>query len=190
MQRETSAFVFLGDRLTVSGPPTDGQPGGECFETRPAATRNADVNLRAQEKATGAGPAHSAARTTCFTIWGPTLEMSGGLKRAQHALERPLDRRVGPQPGGGECFAHLPLVARQACAASAVPKRRGLRSPAKHPDQQRARFKRRPCFACSEPDGPPAGRRRTDSPACLERDDGRRDLRAEPLSTSKASTCR
>ena len=97
------------------------------------------------------------------------MEMSGGLKRAQHALERPLDRRVGPQPGGGECFAHLPMVARQACAASAVPKRRGLRSPAKHPDQQRARFKRRPCFACSEPDGPPAGRRRTDSPACLER---------------------
>ena len=25
---------------------------------------------------------------------GLTLEMSGGLKRAQHALERPLDRRV------------------------------------------------------------------------------------------------
>ena len=103
---------FFGAKLTVSGPPTDGQPGGECFETRPLATRSEDVNLRAPEERTGDSLDHSATRTSYLTNWGPTLEMSGGLKRAQHALERPLDRRVGPQCGNAGNCEHGPMLSR------------------------------------------------------------------------------
>ena len=82
---------FLGDKLTVSGPPTDGQPGCECFEMRPLATRSENANLRAPEERTGAGLDHSATRTSCLTNWGPTFDMSGGPKGAKRPLERPLD---------------------------------------------------------------------------------------------------
>ena len=85
---------LLGDKLTVSRQPTDGQPGRKCIETRHFATRNADANLRAREDRMATGLDHSATRTTCLTNWGPTLEMSGGLKGAKQPLERPLDRRV------------------------------------------------------------------------------------------------
>ena len=100
-----------------------------------------------------------------------TFDMSGSLKRAKRALGCPLDGRVGPQPGGGECCAHLPMVARQACTAKCrADAARLTRTGQEHPSRQRARFKRRPYFRCSEPGGPSAGRRRTDSPACLERE--------------------
>ena len=62
MQRETSAFVFLGDRLTVSGPPTDGQPGGECLRDATACYASEDVNSQAPEKRTGACLDHSGTR--------------------------------------------------------------------------------------------------------------------------------
>ena len=35
MQRENGAFTVLGAKVTVSGPPADGQPGCERLETRP-----------------------------------------------------------------------------------------------------------------------------------------------------------
>ena len=83
---------FFGGKLTVSGPPTDGQPGCECLETRLHATRSGDANLRALEERTIAGLNHSATRTTCLTNWGPTFDMSGD-QNAQH-FGRPLDGGV------------------------------------------------------------------------------------------------
>ena len=85
---------FFGAKPTVSGPPTDGQPGRKRLEMRRPATRDGSAALRAHEERTVASPNHSAARTTCLANWGPTLEMSGSLKRAKRALGCPLDRRV------------------------------------------------------------------------------------------------
>ena len=86
---------FFGDKLTVSGPPTDGQPGRERLET--ALQRDGSATLRAHEERTVAGLDHSAARTTCLTNWGPTFDMSGGPKGAKRPLERPLDGGVRRQ---------------------------------------------------------------------------------------------
>ena len=94
MQRETGAFELLGDKLTVSGPPTDGQPGCERLEMRPPTTRVGCPTLRAQEERTVARLDHSAARTTCLANWGPTFDMSGSRKCAKRACGCPLDGGV------------------------------------------------------------------------------------------------
>ena len=104
---EDQRIQVLGDEVTVSGPPTDGQPGQERLEKPLLATRSENANSRAQGRRTAAGLDHGDTSTTCPTNWGLTLEMSGGIKRAQHALERPLDRRVRPRRGRGG--SHAPL---------------------------------------------------------------------------------
>ena len=63
---------FLGKKLTVSGPPTDGQPDRDASRHDCRQTRGGDANLQAPEERTGAGLDHSAARTSCLTNWGPT----------------------------------------------------------------------------------------------------------------------
>ncbi len=85
---------FFGDKLTVSGPPTDGQPGCEGLVTRMSSTPRAAANLQAQEERTTARLDYSATRTSCLTNWGPTFDMSGGPKGAKRPLGRPLDGGV------------------------------------------------------------------------------------------------
>ncbi len=92
---------FFGDKLTVSGPPTDGQPGCEGLVTMRNSARRPAANLQALEERTTAGLDYSATRTSCLTNWGPTFDMSGGGQAAKLAGRRPLD-------GGVRCPPHLP----------------------------------------------------------------------------------
>ena len=87
-------IYFSGDTPTVSGPPTDGQPGRECLVTRLQATRIGDAKLPMLEERSGASLDHSATRTSCLTNGGPTFDMSGGPTGAKRPLERPLDGGV------------------------------------------------------------------------------------------------
>ena len=84
----------LGDKVTVSGPPTDAQPGQKRLDKPLLATRSENTNSRAHEGSTAAGLDHSATRTSCLTTWGLTFDMSGGPKGAKRPLERPLDGGV------------------------------------------------------------------------------------------------
>ena len=84
----------LGDKVTVSGPPTDAQPGQKRLDKPLLATRSENTNSRAHEGSTAAGLDHSAARTSCLTTWGLTFDMSGSRRQAQPAGGCPLNGMV------------------------------------------------------------------------------------------------
>ena len=71
MQRQNSAFILRRQ--------ADGEQAANGRTARPQMPRDTSgcgafgsATLRAQDELTVAGPDHSAARTTCFTNWGPT----------------------------------------------------------------------------------------------------------------------
>ena len=100
-----SARRCAGEVPTASGSPQDEQPGLTApAEPTRETVRLPDEDQHALSEQSAKRPIDRLlAPANCLLKRDLTLEMSGGLKRAQHALERPLDRRVRlPRTAGEE----------------------------------------------------------------------------------------